>query len=126
MSETLELGQHPNLPAAFSEGPCIIELNGMKFTSGGAHIWPCKDGRYHGLVYFKLGTNGGLHTVSTWSGKILATASRSDYRGNFCKMRRVSFTLAGIKFVGDYCPDWADCVRVRSTKKQDFSFLERS
>lgn len=92
---------------------CTIELGGKEFTSGGAYIAQCKDLVFRGVVY----VSSDKKHVKTWHGEIIAPIDTlRDYQGNFCKMRRVTFTLKGIKFTGDYCPDWAECVKVRSTR----------
>lgn len=96
----------------FIEQDCKIELQGKEYESGGAYIALCTDGKMRGVVY----VNSEKRIVTTWHGEFIARMSYTDYNGNFCKMRRVSFTLDGVKYVGDYCPDWADACRVRSTK----------
>lgn len=99
----------------FIESDCTIELDGKKFTSGGAWLAECSDGKMRGVVYIRNEHNG-YCDVGTWHGQKIANAKYTDYRGNFCKMRRISFTRAGKVFVGDYCPDWADACKVRTTK----------
>ena len=106
------------------ETDCTIEHDGQTYASGGAHLLPCTDGKYRGVVYVKMiaqTTPAGLPwehraTVTTWHGEHIADASFTDYQGNFCKMRRIGFTWQGIKFIGDFCPDWAEACKVRSTK----------
>ena len=96
------------------EPDCTITHNGATFASGGAVLAPCTDGYWRGVVY--QGTDSG--TVRTWHGDKLAFASYGrPYQGNFCRMRSVTFTLGGITFHGRWCPDWADMIRVRSTRK---------
>ena len=95
----------------FLEQDCTLTLGGRTFSSGGAYLLPCTDGKYRGVVYVK--SDG---TITTWHGEKLAKAMLTDYRGNFSRMRRVSFTWNDMKFVGDYCPDWADACKVRTTK----------
>lgn len=98
----------------FIEENCEIELQGQKFESGGAFIAYCTDGYMRGVVYAKPE----LRAVTTWHGKLIAEASFGrTYQGNFCKMRSVLFEIDGIRFTGRYCPDWAQMIRVRSTKK---------
>lgn len=112
--------------STFIEQNCTVEFNGSKFTSGGAHIVDCPDGFRRGVVYAKpasealqLSPNKPCPGIVTdWHGnKITSAYFGPVYRGNFCKMRSVSFTLDGIKYTGRYCPDWATAVRVRSTKR---------
>ena len=71
----------------FNEGDCTIELQGKMFTNGGAFIAECTDGKLRGMVY----VNKEKRAVTTWHGEIISPARWSDYQGNFCKMRRVSF-----------------------------------
>ena len=111
----------------FVEENCTIAHDGKEFTAGGAFVLDCTDGYRRAVVYAKPDTH---HTmgcrsarepqaacpgiVTDWHGNKIASASFGPiYRGNLCKMRSVSFTLDGVKFAGRYCPDWADCVRVR-------------
>ena len=100
---------------------CTFEHEGNEFTAGGAIIGYCKDKKYHGRIYIVKDKQTGKMIASTWHGEKIANLDTlTDYRGNFCKMRRISFTLNGIKFIGDYCPDWAECVNIRSTKRYDY------
>jgi hypothetical protein len=95
------------------ETDCTITHEGQKFESGGAYLLPCTDGKVRGVVY----VNRKAGTVITWHGETIARLDAyTEYRGNFCKMARISFTHEGRKFVGDFCPDWADACKVRSTK----------
>ena len=100
------------MPNTFNETDCTFEHNGTAYEAGGAYMAKCSDGKMRGLVYI----NEKTHSVTTWRGETIARCTWSDYRGNFCKMRRVSFTYQGKKFIGDYCPDWSEAVKVRSTK----------
>jgi len=96
-----------------NDGDCTFKHEDKEFTSGGAYIAQCSDLVFRGVVY----VSSDKKTVKTWPGEIIAPIDRlTNYQGNFCKMCRVTFTLKGIKFTGDYCPDWADAVKVRSTK----------
>jgi hypothetical protein len=103
-----------NEKVMFVEENCSIELDGKIFTSRGSYLCHCNDGRVRGAVYVTV--DGWNSFVSTWHGEKLANCSITYYRGNFCKMARVSFSLNGLKFIGDYCPDWSELVKVRSTK----------
>ncbi len=96
----------------FFEKDCTITHQGKTFEAGGAWLAQCSDGKWRGVVY----VNTSKGTVTDWHGNHIAKVRWSNYRGNFCKMRRVSFTYQGSNFVGDYCPDWADACKVRSTK----------
>lgn len=104
------------------ETDCTIEHNGKEYTAGGSYLLPCTDGRYRGVVYIKQDGGSTINpkhtwgTVTTWHGEQLARAGFTDYHGNFCQMRRVSFTWQGMKFIGDYCPDWSEACKVRTTK----------
>ena len=131
----------------FIEGECTINLQGREFTSGGSWLARCSDGVMRGCVYVKDtpvvldGTGGykpapfiswrdwgsriryGSGDVITWHGEVIAPCSWTNYiNGLGIRMRRVSFTLTlsggrPYKFIGDYCPDWSEFVRVRSTRK---------
>lgn len=106
----------------FVEENCTIEHEGKKFEAGGSWICDCSDGHRRGVVYAKpnKGSEGGysIGTVTTWHGEFIAIARFGKvYQGAFCKMRTVRFEIGGVKYSGRYCPDWADAVRVRSTKK---------
>ena len=100
----------------FVERDCKITHEDQSFESGGAYLLPCRDGKIRGIVYHSDVKN----VVTDWHGNVIARASYTDYRGNFCKMRRVSFSLKiegqRVNFIGDYCPDWVELVKVRSTK----------
>ena len=101
------------------EAQCTISLRGIDYTASGSYFLLGTDHKYHGMVYVKPTANSvkyGQGTVTTWHGKTIAPMTFTTYQGNFCTMRRVSFTWQGVKFVGDYCPDWADLCKVRSTK----------
>lgn len=114
----------------FVEQDCTIEHNGMKFSAGGAFLAECSDGKIRGVVYVKgIPSEGGMEyrkrypwtrgchgSVTTWHGEELAECRISFYHGNFCDMARVSFDYNGRKFVGDFCPDWSQACKVRSTK----------
>ena len=96
-----------------NETNCTIEHNGQTFESGGAYILPCKDGKLRGVIY----VSNDQRTVTTWHGEFIAKVDTvSRYRGNFCKMTRITFTYEGRKMIGEYCADWADACKVRSTK----------
>jgi len=98
---------------AFVENECTVKFGDKEYTSGGAYILPCTDGKMRGLVY----VNHEKRTVTDWHSKHIANLDTvSDYRGNFCAMRRITFTLDGRKFVGEYCPNCVDACKVRSTK----------
>jgi hypothetical protein len=114
------------------ETKCTFEFQGKQFTSGGAYILPCTDGKYRGVVYIVEKADQSQHALATmgegvtrlkslyattWHGEIIAPLrSHTLYRGNFCKMARISFDYEGRRYVGDYCPDWASLCKVRSTK----------
>lgn len=100
------------MQAAYVETDCTISHEGRTYEAGGSVLLNCTDGKVRGVVY----VNDRDHTVTTWHGERIAFATWTDSRGNFCKMRRVSFTYAGIRIIGEYCPDWSQMVRVRSTK----------
>jgi hypothetical protein len=113
----------------FIEEDCTISHDGQEYSSGGSYIAECTDGKFRGMVYIKQeehltpaglpypGSKGrSFGTVTTWHGEQIARAGFTDYQGNFCNMRRVSFTWQGMNFVGDYCPDWSEVCKVRSTK----------
>lgn len=108
----------------FIEQDCTIEHEGKSYTSGGAYLVECPDGKHRGVVYVSnaLSVHGsrgwlsGYADITDWHGNKIARCIYTDYRGNFCKMRRISFELDGKKFVGDYCPDWSQACKVRSTK----------
>ena len=113
------------------ERDCTISHEGREFASGGAWLAKCSDGYWRGVVYAKPADpiqtpirgqyapsypRRGI--VTDWHGNKLADATfGATYRGNYCKMRSVRFALDGVTFTGRYCPDTADAVRVRSTKK---------
>jgi len=97
----------------FVETDCKFTHDGQTFESGGSYLLPCTDGRMRGVVY----VNNSKRSVTTWHGEHIASLdTTSTYRGNFCTMRRITFTYQGRKFIGEYCPDWADACKVRSTK----------
>jgi|WetSurMetagenome_2_1015567.scaffolds.fasta_scaffold878088_1 hypothetical protein len=98
---------------AFIEKDCTFSFQGMAFESGGARIVKCSDNKMRGVVY----VNVGKMTVNTWHGDFIAHIDYyTSYRGNFCRMVHITFTIDGIKFIGLYCPDWADACKVWSSK----------
>jgi hypothetical protein len=98
----------------FIEKNCKIEHEGKTFESGGSFIADCSDGFRRGVVY----ANPDKRVVTTWHGEPIAHAEYGRiYQGNFCKMQSVKFTYEGTLFIGRYCPDWSQMVRVRSTKR---------
>lgn len=107
--------------STFIEQDCTVEHEGRHFTCGGAHLVDCTDGFRRGVVYAKVHARSLERTigvVTDWHGAKLADCTFGPiYQGIFCRMRSVSFTLDGVRYTGRYCPDWADAVRVRSTKK---------
>lgn len=104
------------MESTFVETDCTVEHEGKRYTSGGACIVDCSDGYRRGVVY--VGRDLGQDIVTDWHGNTIALARLGPvYRGNFCRMQSVSFTLHGVRYHGRYCPDWAQCVRIRSTKK---------
>lgn len=97
----------------FVEQDCKITHEGKEFESGGAYILPCTDGKLRGVVY----VNTEKHIVTDWHGNFIAKIKySSSYQGNFCRMRSISFDWNGHHFTGRYCPDWAECCKVHSTK----------
>jgi hypothetical protein len=95
------------------EQNCTIEHEGKTYEAGGSYLLPCTDGKVRGIVYVDTQNR----TVTTWHGELIARLDAlTYYRGNFCRMARISFTHEGRKFIGDYCPNWADACKVRSTK----------
>lgn len=101
----------------FVESDCTIEHEGQKFESGGAWLCHCSDGIMRGVVYAKPVKGSYSGTVTDWHGNHIANARFGPvYRGAFCNMRAVSFVLDGKRFYGRYCPDWAEAVRVRSSR----------
>ena len=109
--------------ANFVETDCKFTHEGRTFEAGGAWLCDCTDGFKRGVVYAKpiirIAEGCPAHGVVTdWHGNEIAKAVFGvPYQGNFCKLRSVSFTVDGVKFTGRYCPDWADAVKVRSTKR---------
>ena len=98
----------------FIEQDCTVEFQGRKFTSGGSHIVHCTDGYYRGVVY----EDPEKRTVKTWHGQVIGPAHYGvAFRGNFCRMRYVTFSLDAVKFKGCYCPDTGQAIRVKSTTK---------
>lgn len=96
----------------FIESNCTIEHEGKIFEAGGAYLLDCTDGKKRGVVYCS-----DKRTVTTWHGDFIARLDTyTAYRGNFCRMARITFTLDGKKYIGEYCPDWSEAVKVRSTK----------
>jgi hypothetical protein len=107
--------------ALFVETDCAIEHDGKRFEAGGAWICDCTDGFRRGVVYAKPNDDKAQWAcrgvVTTWHGEKIADAwFGSTYRGNYCRMRSVSFTIDGVVFTGRYCPDTSQAIRVRSTK----------
>jgi hypothetical protein len=100
----------------FIEGPCAIEHEGKTFEAGGAWL---RDGR--GVVYVDVSPSPTRqHRVTDWHGKVLAAAELGPiYWGNYCRMRSVRFDYEGAAYVGRYCPDAGDAVRVRALKKKE-------
>lgn len=119
------------MTGTFVETDCKFEHGGRMFEAGGAFLADCSDGFRRGVVYAKPADVQGISDrlgrrfnratygiVTDWHGNKLADAEfGEEYQGNFCKMRAVSFTIDGVKYAGRYCPDWADMIRVRSTRK---------
>lgn len=119
------------MPDTFIERDCTIVHEGKEFESGGSWLADCTDGYRRGVVYVKPADNdinpgqswraplpscNGI--VTTWKGEKIADAQfGARYQGNYCRMRAVSFTVAGVRFTGRYCPDSSQAVRVRSTMK---------
>lgn len=102
------------MTGTFVERDCVVEHEGRCFESGGAQMVDCRDGFRRGVVYAKPGAN----MVTDWHGNKLADATFGlTFQGNFCSMRSVAFVLDGVRFTGRWCPDWADAVKVRSTKR---------
>ena len=110
--------------ACFVEESCTISHEGRTFEAGGAWLCDCTDGYRRGVVYAKVtnespsGVGYSWGVVTDWHGNQIAKAEfKPTYQGNFCRMRSLSFVVDGVKFSGRWCPDWADAVRVRSTRK---------
>ena len=115
----------------FVETGCTIAHEGQTFEAGGAWLADCSDGYRRGVVYAKPDTHHNMGCksarepnaacpgqVTDWHGHTLARAYFGPvYRGNYCKMRSVTFTYGGVTYTGRYCPDTSLAVRVRSTKK---------
>jgi len=98
----------------FCEKDCVIAHEGRTFEAGGAWLCDCADGYRRGVVYAKPDKS----CVTTWHGELIAMATFGPvYRGTFCRMRSVLFEVDGVRYAGRWCPDWADAVRVRSTRK---------
>ena len=108
------------MSTTFVETDCMITHEGKTFESGGSYLVDCTDGYRRGVVYAKpIGTPNttGCPCVTTWHGEYIASAHFGrEYRGNFCRMQSVSFTLDGVRYTGRYCPDWSQAVKVRSTR----------
>ncbi len=124
--------------APFIEQDCTITHEDKSFTSGGSWLAERADkpGTWAGVVYVnpidndRSVTYQGIQgrcvsnviipcrgTVTTWHGEHIADAQfGARYRGNYCRMRTVSFTYAGINFHGRYCPDTSQAVRVTGRK----------
>ena len=111
----------------FIESNCTITHDGREFSAGGSWLCDCSDGYRRGVVYVtnehELPHGWGQSRswaalVTTWHGEHIAFASLGPiYCGNYCRMRSVSFDLNGVTYVGRYCPDTSQAVRVRSTKR---------
>ncbi len=98
----------------FVETDCTVSHNGQEFSAGGAFLADCSDGYRRGVVY----AQAVCLRVTDWHGNIVAPARFGRiYRGNYCRMQSVSFVIAGVTYTGRYCPDTADMVRVRSTRR---------
>ncbi len=110
--------------APFIEQDCTITHEGKSFTASGSWLAERADkpGTWAGVVYVREGVlrNGSIsicHSVGTWHGDFIAVCDLGDiYRGNYCRMRTVSFTHNGINFHGRYCPDTSQAVRVTGRK----------
>ena len=103
--------------STFVEKDCDFTHEGKTFEAGGSYLLPCTDGKVRGAVYIVKDKMTDEYHASTWHGEHLAFLdTMTVYRGNFCRMCRVTFTYDGRKFIGEYCPDWADACKVRSTK----------
>lgn len=100
----------------FVEQDCTIQLQGRKFTSGGA--WKAGD---RALVYVKELKVGA--DVTDWHGKRLGEliafhrgarryTSRSTYRMCYVKVR-----MDGALWYGRFNDEWAQCVRLRRVKR---------
>ena len=110
----------------FVEQDCTFQHEGQQFTNGGAWLADCSDGYRRGVVYAKPDGKRGMYgyemmnsgIVTDWHGNLIAKATFGQvYRGGFgAKMRSVYFVLDGIAYAGRYGCDWADAVRVRSTR----------
>lgn len=96
------------------EQDCTVEHEGKKYEASGSYLVRCSDGFSRGIVY----AGKDCRSVTTWHGEKLADATfGATWQGNFCKMRCVSFTVDGVRYRGSYCPDWADAIKVKSTRK---------
>jgi hypothetical protein len=99
-----------------NDGNCTMKMGTKEFTSGGAFIGSTNKMDFRGWVYIQQ--LAGKWYATHWDSAIIAHLdTHTPYRGNFCGMVRISFTLDGIKFVGDYCDEWSQSCRVRSTKQ---------
>lgn len=105
---------------AFIEQDCTIELQGHKFTSGGAFIAQRKDtGKFEGYVYAQIQEHdAGYGFVTSWAGDIRRHAyfSRRYYHNFGGTMRHVWFKYNGMNFHGQYCDKWNECVHVKQVK----------
>jgi len=97
----------------FVERDCKVDFNGQSFESGGAYILPCTDGKLRGMVY----VNQKKSIVADWHGNEIARLDTfTKFRGNYCQMVKITFTLSGVKFIGLYCDEWCEVCKVWSTK----------
>lgn len=95
------------------ERDCTIEHQGQTFSAAGAILAPCADGRWRGVVY----ESATSQDVCTWHGKRIARATWGrPYQGNYCRMQSVRFDWQGMTFIGRYCPDSSQAIKVRTTK----------
>ena len=100
----------------FADVKCTIEIEGKKFTSGGAFIGKDKNGKYGGLLYAYEKTN----QVGNWDGSIKVNAIFGrGWKSNFGDIRQsVWFTYKGTCFYGVYYKSNSDIVRCRQIIKQ--------
>ncbi len=90
---------------------CTIELDGRKFTSGGAFIGQDKNGRLGGQLYAFESDN----QVGNWDGSIKINARFcTKWQSNFGDYRQsVYFEYQGVSFYGIYYKTNSDIVRCR-------------
>jgi hypothetical protein len=100
----------------FVDKDCTIEIDGKKFTSGGAFIgYDEKTGKMGGRVY----VNQKKREVGNWDGSIKVNCFfGKEWRSNFGDRRlSVYFQYAGRYFYGMLCQaDWNELVAVREIK----------